>query len=293
MAQAVDFSFSRPAPAAIKAAGCAGVLRYICAELAKRITVAEHLTYRAAGIPVALVYEDGAGDFAGGANAGAAKAVIAAPQLVALAWPKDRPVYAAIDENLPVALYQLAYEGIHAFASALGRPDAIYGPRPFGYWAWKTHGVEYFWELGSSSFNDGPEPPSKRLQQLVGGSPIGGASVDYNTVLAEDWGQFPYTAPVPAPKPPAPHVAPSPPKPSPTPEVAKVLHTVTGKIGANGEVIIDTSIPWANRQAATPQTEDGAQSTASVRWTNAADMVRLVVHGEPNENVSIDVLATA
>ena len=287
MAQAVDFAFSRPAPSAIKAARCIGVLRYVCADTSKRITAAEAAAYHAVGLAVALVYEDGAEDFANGANAGAAKATIAAPQLKALGVPKDRPVYCAIDGSLSPADFVLAYEGIHAFASLLGRPDAIYGPRPFLAWCQHTHGVEYLWELGSSSYNTGPEPTSgKRLQQLVGGAPIGGCDVDYNDILEPDWGQWPYVAPQP-PKP-----KPTPPKPTPSPE-AEVLHTFTTKpLPASGRDVLDTNVPWDKRLAATPQAEDGAQSKATVTWTDAAGSVRLVVVGTPGKTVAIDVNAT-
>lgn len=194
----IDFSFARPTPAEIKAARVAGVLRYITEVSSKCLTGPEAASYHAAGIPIGLVYEDAADDFAGGVNAGNAKAHIAAPILKTLGVPAHRPVHCAVDCNLPQAAYPQTYAGIHAFCSTLGRPDAVYGPRPFLLWCEKTHGVEWLWELGSSSFNTGPEPTNKRLQQLVskpsGVGTIGG--VDYNAALCSDWGQWP--APLPA-----------------------------------------------------------------------------------------------
>jgi hypothetical protein len=202
MTTLADFSDARPAPAAIKAAKCVGVIRYLSEDKAKCITVAEAAGYHAVDLSVALVYEDGAEDFVGGANAGTAKAVIAAKILKALGIPKDRPVYCAIDGGLSLSQYQVAYEGIHAFCSALGRPDAMYGPRPFALWLHETHGVEWFFEAGAASFNTGPEPTSKRIQQLVtrpaGVGEIPG--VDYDLALTADWGQW-LAAPVPSPTP--------------------------------------------------------------------------------------------
>ncbi|MGC8511331.1 MAG: glycoside hydrolase domain-containing protein [Acidimicrobiales bacterium] len=190
MASAVDFAWGRPGAPALKAAGVAGVLRYLSADPSKALGPGEWAEYRAARIPVALVYEDGPTDFECGVQAGREKAQIAGPLLAGLAWPAGRPVYAAVDCNLPGAGYPLTYAGITAFATALGRPSAVYGPRPFlAYCA--ERGVQFLWELGSSSFNTGPEPKGKVLQQLVGGPPIGGAEVDYDTVLAKDWGQVP------------------------------------------------------------------------------------------------------
>lgn len=206
MASAIDFSFARPSPSAIKAASIDSVLRYVCEDQSKAISVAEASGYRVAGIAYGLVYEDGTSDFSGGANAGTAKARIAAPILTNLTraglWSPGRPVYCAVDENLARPLYSVTWAGIDAFASALGRPPACYGPRPFLLYLEQVHGVRYAWELGSSSFNTGPEPKGKTLQQLVGGAPIGGSSVDYDTILAPDWGQFPFHgAPTPAPTP--------------------------------------------------------------------------------------------
>lgn len=193
----VDYSFSRPAPAQLKAAGAEGVLRYVSSDAAKAITVAEAAALRASGLLFGLVYEDGPMDFSGGANAGVAKARIAAPILAGLErsghWVTDRPVYAAVDGNLAQSAYVDTWEGIHAFASSLGRQDACYGPRPFLRWLEQQHDVRYLWELGSSSFNIGPEPANKTLQQLVA-VPAGCKSldgVDWDTALVSDWGQFP------------------------------------------------------------------------------------------------------
>lgn len=238
MSNLVDFSFSRPSTAAIKTAGASGVLRYVCSPTispGKGITTAEAKELEAAGLPYGLVYEDGVDDWVGGANAGAVKATIAGPTLKAIGFGAGRPVYCAVDENLPALQYVDTWEGIHAFATALGRPDACYGPRPFLLWLQKNHGVEWLWELGSSSYNTGPEPTNKRIQQLVscpsGCKVLGG--VDWDVALTEDWGQFP--APV-APKP-APVPTPKPtPKPQPAPKPAL---TADQYAAAHGMVRID------------------------------------------------------
>ena len=195
----VDFSFSHPRPAVLRAAGVEGVLRYLALDRAKAISVAEASQLHAAGLPYGLVYEDGPMDFAGGANAGGAKAAVAAPILAALTraelWAPDRPVHCAVDGNLPTSLYRLTWEGIHAFAQLLERPEACYGPRPYLYWLEQNHGVRFLWESGSASYNTGPEP-TKTLQHLVtvppGCKPVSG--VDWDLALVPDWGQFPAPA---------------------------------------------------------------------------------------------------
>lgn len=203
MSYLVDYSFARPAPDAIKAAGAHGVIRYLSSDAAKAISVAEARELHATGLSYALVYEDGPMDFSGGANAGAVKARIAALLLVALTdaglWGHHCPIYAAVDGNLPQSDYVDTWEGIHAFASSLGRPDACYGPRPFLYWLEQEHEVSFLWECGSANFNTGPEPSRKTLQQLVvvpvGCRPLAG--VDWDEALVNNWGQFPSPAPCP------------------------------------------------------------------------------------------------
>lgn len=213
----VDFAFERPSVAALKAAGVTGVLRYVCEDASKMMTTTEARSYVSEKIAYGLVYEDATNDFSEGANMGVAKAKIAAPLLSALAFESGRPVYCAVDYDIPEALYQITWEGIHAFCVSLSRPDACYGPRPFLQYLEQVHGVGWLWEVASSDWNgDGPEPKQKRLQQNVGGPAIGGAAVDYNTVVMSDWGQFPAPDPIQPPKP-KPVPVPVPPKPSPSP----------------------------------------------------------------------------
>lgn len=192
-ASAIDY-------AAAKAAGYKGAIRYLSSFPAKNLSPEEHAKAHEAGLPVALVYEDGNNDFAGGANAGVAKAHVAAPILVALKWGKDRPVYCAVDNDLPVSQYEISWEGIDTFAKALDRPAGAYAPRPFLCYL-EARGVKFLWELASSSFNTGPEPRTRSLQQLVDQVSPGGVTCDVNNVLADDWGQFPAPA-KPKPKPP-------------------------------------------------------------------------------------------
>lgn len=188
----VDFSFARPSPASLVQAKVAGVLRYVTWVAGKCITAAEAASYRAVGLSIGLVYEDGANDFAGGEAAGTQKAQVAAPVLQALGFPTQLPVYCAVDTGLDPSLYEVTYQGIHQFCSLLGRPDAMYGPRPFAAWCETEHGMDYFWETAASSENTGPEPSSKRLQQLVyqpaGVGALGG--VDYDLATQPNWGQW-------------------------------------------------------------------------------------------------------
>lgn len=193
----VDYSFTHPDPWAIRAAGATGVLRYSSLDPVKSFSVAEaRALLHTFDLSYALVQEDGAADFVTGAEGGRAKANVARvlrDDLIAAGlWDRKLPIYCAVDENLPENLYAITYQGIQAFAKALGIPEAVYGPRPFLRYCELVRGVRYLWELGSSSFNTGPEP-AKTIQQLVT-VPTGCkelADVDWDQALVEDWGQFP------------------------------------------------------------------------------------------------------
>jgi hypothetical protein len=192
-----------------RADGYVGGLRYLSLSPAKNLSLAEKAAAHAAGAELALVYEDGAMDFCGGAGPGAAKAHVAAGLLAGLDWPAGRPVYAAIDTDLDPALYGVTWEGVRTFANLLGRPAAAYAPRPFLVFIEHFYGVKFLWELGSSSFNTGPQPTHLCLQQQANPVDVGGVQCDTNLVFVADWGQVP--APVAPPKPPTPPTPPTPP----------------------------------------------------------------------------------
>lgn len=178
-----------------------GGLRYVSAYPVKNLTPAELAEAKTAKKEVGLVYEDDAMDFAGGSAVGLAKAKIAEPILAALPWPAERPVYAALDGDLPAAQYAAAWAGVCAFADYLKRPRAVYGPRPFLLYC-SDRGCKYLWELGSADFNTGTEPTDRSLQQLNQQVYVAGVQCDLDQVFVLDWGQVPAPA---LPKPPVPH----------------------------------------------------------------------------------------
>ncbi len=288
----VDFAFGRPTPASLKAAGVTGVLRYTSSDPAKAITLDEYRGYVDAGIAVGLVYEDGAMDWTSVA-AGQAKARIAIPILTQIKWPLTRPVYAAVDENLPAAMYSATYSSIAAFAVAIGHPTAVYGPRPFLLYCDQTHNVEWLWEVASADWNTGAEPKNKRLQQLVGGgpSPIGGADVDYDTAIQKDWGQTP--APL-IPAPPTPNPPKPPPAPTPPPTEDTVTHhsVKVGPIPANGEADIAASVTYANISGIWIEAGAGPNDTGHVSAIQSGANTVITVRGATPGTTQTVIVAT-
>ena len=244
-----------------EAADYDGGIRYLSSYAWKNLTVAEKDEALKAGKALSLVYEDGATDFRGGANAGVAKAHIAAPELVALGWTAGRPVYAADDPcgaGMSPSLYQVTYEGMKAFADALNRPVAAYGVRAFLYWLETEKGVKFLWECGSALSNAGPEPKSY-IQQTTTQVSIGGVTCDVDlTVNLSDWGQVP--APV-APKPD--------PKPIPPKETEDVKAIFIRATDTSAIYVTDTALTHKTWIATV---EDGV----ALHKANPADFVNVV-----------------
>jgi hypothetical protein len=277
----VDFAFSRPAPSAIKASGYAGVIRYLCADPAKAIDPAEAAGYLAAGLSIALVYEDGAADANGGAAVGAEKAAIARPELAALRVPAGRPVYFAVDEELSADVYPSAWACVETFSRTLGRPAGVYGPRPLlAYCA--AHGARYLWETGASSWNTGPEPPDVQLHQLATQVVVDGATVDVDVTSVADWGQWPVRSPSP------------PPVTGQHLELNVAIHTVSIPTDSNGDGFAETTIPWSQYVAVAHEgTRDAAHFAAGeAHVADVGGHIAVSVTGAVREGVAV-VLVTA
>lgn len=89
----VDYSWARPAPAAVKAAGYTAVWRYLSGGTeGKDLTAAEAASLHAAGLGIGCVWETTAQRALGGADAGAADGRAAAAQAKAVGLPAGCPL---------------------------------------------------------------------------------------------------------------------------------------------------------------------------------------------------------
>ena len=191
MAEALDYSSGWPSPAAIKAAGYVGVVRYVGTPgHSKNLTRTEAQAMAAAGVPIALVYESTAGWILGGfqAGAGAARAALAD---AAACGVTVRCVYFAADIDVTSAAQMAAIEkALDGAAGVLGRERVgVYGEADvidaclgggYAVWGWQTRA----WSGGRLS-------DRAHLLQQIGYVYPGGVQADRNTVLRPDWGQTP------------------------------------------------------------------------------------------------------
>ncbi len=114
----------------IRAAGVGTVIRYYCQNQSKRLRPAEALALAKAGLSVAVVYEDRAGQHDPGgaiedftAARGTADAARAAEQAEAIAQPKGSPIYFAVDWDFvkPAELHAIQDYFAAAKAELAGR----------------------------------------------------------------------------------------------------------------------------------------------------------------------------
>lgn len=205
MAVVVDYSFSRPSYAALKAYGAVAVCRYLAyLPNSKCLSRSEAAGLRANGIDVVSNWEQAGSwaEYSGGRSTGRTHATEAQRQHLSCGGPPARPIYFSSDWDVtPAQLPTVAeyYRGV-AEVIGVGRTGAYGGYRTIKYlfdqgviaWGWQT----YAW----STFRDTPSGPSylhwdarAELRQVQNGVKVGGADVDRNLSQTEDFGQWGFT----------------------------------------------------------------------------------------------------
>lgn len=180
----LDYSTARPDPAAMRASGAVGVMRYLSlVGNPKNLTGSELAALLAAGLEVGLVWETSANRTSAGSVAGHVDAIQADQMATALGFPADRPVYFATDGNVYSPTILSYYQ---AAIAATSRPVGVYGSTTL-LDACAGIGVRYGWKVSTW----GGPTNNACLQQMANTRPtIPGT--DVNEVLHPDWGQLGY-----------------------------------------------------------------------------------------------------
>lgn len=192
----VDYAWSRPGGAALKAAGMRFAARYLSADLTKNITRAEANDLAAHGVNVVVVWETTQRRATAGRAAGAADARTALGQATAAGMPSGRPIYFAIDYDAPESDQSAIDAYFSGVASVLGLArTGAYG----GYWPLsrlKTAGLaRWFWQTAGWSGSN--RLSGMHLWQPASTVTINGVSCDHDTAMTADYGQWtPDRAPV-------------------------------------------------------------------------------------------------
>lgn len=204
MRKVADSSSSPPTPQDLQAHGYEGHIRYLSHQPSKNWTAAQIAAHHAAGLPIAVVWETTANRALAGTQAGSEDAREANRQADALNWPKDRPIYYAVDvETSPQSVIPY-FQGV---SDTLGRPVGIYGSYPMIEffvrppwvisWGWQAaawSGIvdnrHVFPGSGGISVDGRRLSAHACLYQCAGVGDTMGGRVDCNIVLKDDWGQW-------------------------------------------------------------------------------------------------------
>lgn len=128
MALAADYSYARPTPAALRAAGFTAVLRYLSHEPGKNLSLAERDALHAAGLAIGLVWETIANRVLAGFDAGRLDAIEANRQADLLGWPTDRALFYAVDFDATGAQVVGPISDYFRGANSVGRRSrGVYG----------------------------------------------------------------------------------------------------------------------------------------------------------------------
>ncbi|GAA1281612.1 glycoside hydrolase domain-containing protein [Saccharothrix xinjiangensis] len=196
--QVLDYSAGFPGAAAIKAAGYGGAVRYIgFPDRRKCTSKAELEDFTRHGIGMALVYEDHADDWRSGYSGGVAAARRARAHADAIGFPRERPIYMAVDRDVVTEPeFRAAMDYLRGAGSVLGREwTGVYGEHdvcaraasePVG----ESRGVaRWFWQCRAWSGTPPRMFGGRHLYQYAGYVYVSGITCDYNDVLRDDWGQ--------------------------------------------------------------------------------------------------------
>ncbi len=220
---ALDYSAGWPQPAAVKAAGYLGAIRYIgFPGRPKCIGQAEYDAFTRAGLGVALVYENQAGDILGGREAGRPAARTALAHATGIGFPvATRPIYYACDTDVVTAAqFAAVLDYLRGAGEVHGGPGrvGVYGEADVIERAAAAGVAAWFWQ--TKAWSHGIVSDHDHLLQVLGQVTVGGVTCDRNEIHRPDWGQaganlevaMPtvddlWNEPMPWPPPPSPYAA--------------------------------------------------------------------------------------
>lgn len=208
MAQVVDYSYAHPTASTIADAGYVGAMRYLGWDYGKGarcISPSERDRLFSAGLNLGLVWETTANMTLRGSAGGVTDGQEANRLADSLGYPKDRPIFYAVDFDAVGSQVETIREYMEA-AATTGRPVGVYGKYDIveyfgkrGYkWLWQCAAWSGFGSgSGGSAYSPADGGRGRRLSsfsclyQHVGY--VLGNTCDFNDVLKDDWGQWKYS----------------------------------------------------------------------------------------------------
>lgn len=197
-AQVLDYSAGRPGAAAIKAAGYQGAMRYIGQPGAtKNTTPLELQDFDAHGLGMGLVFEQRAGNWRGAFARGQIDGSKARQHATSIGFPKDRPIYMAVDQDVVTgAEFGLMLDYLRGANGPLGGSHltGVYGEHDVCLRAQQAGVARWFWQCRAWSGSPAKLFGGRHLYQNARQVVVGGFQCDLNDVLQADWGQHNVTS---------------------------------------------------------------------------------------------------
>lgn len=188
----IDYAWSKPSVEAMTAAGVKFIARYLSNDPSKDLTRAEATAANAADIWCVVVWETTANRALAGRQAGRDDALTALHKASALGMPDDRPIYFAVDFDASPADYPAIREYFIGAASPEGglgkdRVGMYGGINPIK-WAFDNKLITWGWQ--TYAWSGGLWDSRAHIQQYKNGVKLGGADVDYDRAMYDDYGQW-------------------------------------------------------------------------------------------------------
>jgi hypothetical protein len=192
----VDYSFARPSPASIRAAGFTFVARYLSHESGKNLSAGEANALIAAGLTIVCNWEDSATNALSGYGQGVSDARAAAAEALSVGQPPTRPIYFSVDfdaNSSQIGTIEAYFEGV---ASVIGvSRTGVYGGHYVVDALFNDGKVTWGWQAYAWSY--GAWDPRAQFRQIENG--IDGDEEDKDEAVVSDFGQWPIGAPAPPP----------------------------------------------------------------------------------------------
>lgn len=187
MSQLLDYAWGRPHTSKLKAAGYAGVLRYLSHDTTgKNLTRTEANELSAAGLYIGVVWEGRANRALDGATAGRNDATDAHAMAVQCGMPSDRPIYFAVDFDVSASEMNAVMRYLHAAQDVLGASNVgVYGGKRCVTTA-MDDGIEWGWQ--TYAWSGGKWDSRAQIQQYSNSHTFDGVDCDYDRTMDTDAG---------------------------------------------------------------------------------------------------------
>ena len=185
----VDYSFARPSPSGLRAAGYTFAVRYLSYDAGKNLSAPEARALIGAGVDVVANWESGGSDALKGRARGVSDAQEAQRQATAAGMPAGRPIYFSIDFDASAAQQAAINDYFDGVASVLGhdRTGAYGGINPIKR-LFDAGKIGFGWQ--TYAWSGGKWEARAQLRQIHNGVTVAGGDCDIDQSQTDDFGQW-------------------------------------------------------------------------------------------------------